>query len=198
MEWAQDDLPRQLPGRLWAAPTSGPPSVPAAAVAALLRPAEDGPAVLLMRRAERADDRWSGQVGLPGGFFQGQDGDLVQTARREAREELALDLARDARLLGALRPRSPLRGGAAGLSVLPLVFWTERAPRVELSAEASAAFWLPLGPAARGELAGEQRLLEPGGDLRLPAFSFAGSTIWGLTYRILTDLIERLRQEGAP
>lgn len=198
MDWAAHDLPRRLAARLEAPPNAAPPSVPAAAVAALLRPAEDGPAVLLMRRAERADDRWSGQIGLPGGFFQGQDGDLVQTARREAQEELALDLARDARLLGALVPRSPLRGGAAGLSVLPLVFWTERAPPVELSAEASAAFWLPLGPAARGELSGEQRLPGPHGDLRLPAFSFAGGTIWGLTYRILTDLLERLRRDGTP
>jgi 8-oxo-dGTP pyrophosphatase MutT (NUDIX family) len=164
-------------------------------VALLLCPQPDGPAVLLMRRAERAGDRWSGQIGLPGGFYQDADGDLLATARREAREELALELERDAQLLGALTPRSPLRGGAPGMAVLPLVFWSDRAPPVQLSAEASAAFWMPLGPAARGEFDGEQRLAGPSGEHRFPAWSFAGATIWGLTHRILRDLIERLPPE---
>jgi 8-oxo-dGTP pyrophosphatase MutT (NUDIX family) len=195
MEPALADLPRWLAARLGPPPFAGPTSGPAAAVALLLCPEPDGPAVLLMRRAERAGDRWSGQIGLPGGFYQALDGDLRATARREAREELALDLERDAQLLGALTPRSPLRGGASGLAVLPLVFWSERTPAVELSAEASAAFWMPLGPAARGEIDGEQRLEGPSGELRLPAWRFAGATILGLTHRILRDLIERLPGE---
>ena len=41
--------------------------------------------ILLMRRAQREGDRWSGQIGLPGGHAEDFDEDLVATARRESR-----------------------------------------------------------------------------------------------------------------
>ena len=43
------------------------------AVAALLRYRSEAPEVLLMQRAARPEDRWSGQVSLPGGRAEPQD-----------------------------------------------------------------------------------------------------------------------------
>src|SRR4051812_5040072 len=69
-----------------------------------LRPAPDGQRraavavvlhdrrVLLMKRAERAGDPWSGHISLPGGGYQASDGDLRVTAIRETREELGVEL----------------------------------------------------------------------------------------------------------
>ena len=51
--------------------------------------------VLLMRRAERADDSWSGQWSLPGGRREPGDLDLVETALRELEEECGIRLGRD-------------------------------------------------------------------------------------------------------
>ena len=63
-----------------------------AAVALLLRGVHlDELEVLLMKRAEREGDRWSGQIGLPGGHEEEADQDLVETARRESREEVGVD-----------------------------------------------------------------------------------------------------------
>src|SRR3989442_10873051 len=64
---------------------------------------------LFIRRAQRADDPWSGQVALPGGRRDAGDADLFATAVRETREETGIDLAGAERLgrLDDLYPRTP-------------------------------------------------------------------------------------------
>src|SRR5258706_13265424 len=75
-----------------------------AAVALVLSPSlADAPALslLLVRRAERDGDPWSGHMALPGGHAHPSDVDLLHTARRETLEEVGIDLT-DAELLGRL------------------------------------------------------------------------------------------------
>jgi hypothetical protein len=54
-----------------------------AAVALLLRPSSDGPELLLIRRAEREGDPWSGHMALPGGRADPGDRDAAATAAAE-------------------------------------------------------------------------------------------------------------------
>src|SRR5262245_58224247 len=49
-----------------------------AAVAVVFAP--DPESLLLIQRAERQDDRWSGQMALPGGRWSNADPDLLATA----------------------------------------------------------------------------------------------------------------------
>jgi 8-oxo-dGTP pyrophosphatase MutT (NUDIX family) len=186
-------LPNQLHGRLKEPPRVAPVGR-SAAVAVLLAPATDGPQVLLMRRAERVGDRWSGQISLPGGFHQPADVDLLATALRETREELGIELSRDGRLLGALEIRAPVRQVESPVSVLPLVFWADTPPAAVLSEEAVEAFWLPLGSVRRGERNSTYRLVLPGRVEQHPAWTNGPHLIWGLTYRILSELLERLTE----
>ena len=86
-----------------------------AAVAAVLRPGLDDTEVLLIRRAERPGDPWSGQMAFPGGHLEDDDPHLAHTAMRETAEEVGLDLADDA-LIGALAPiRANPRGTCSWL-----------------------------------------------------------------------------------
>src|SRR6266496_2904631 len=66
---------------------------PEAAVA-LLHARAPAESVLLMRRAEREGDSWSGHWSLPGGRREPGDSDLLDTALRELEEECGIRLAR--------------------------------------------------------------------------------------------------------
>ena len=146
--------------------------------------------MLLMKRAERTGDPWSGHIALPGGGYQFEDRDLLATAIRETHEELGIDLSRE-QLLGNLAPLSPRAAEPALIEVTPFVFRTEAAPEATCGPEAFSAFWLPLELARSGALDGIYRYPVTSGDpLTFPSWSYDGHAIWGLTLRILNDLLD--------
>jgi len=165
-----------------------------AAVAALLRFGPGGPEVLLMKRAERDDDRWSGHVSLPGGRAEADDADLLSTALRETREELGLDLGRAARLLGELDAvRAVARGKILPMTITPFVFCQIEDHPVVPGAEAESWFWLPLGRAAAGALDGTHELRLGPVPVKLPCWRHEGYLVWGLTYQMLRGLLDLVR-----
>jgi 8-oxo-dGTP pyrophosphatase MutT (NUDIX family) len=166
-----------------------------AAVAIVLRELSAGPEVLLIRRAERHGDPWSGHMAFPGGREAPGDDDLLATALRETREELALDLAAAGTLLAPL-PELPAvaRGRSTGMVIAPFVF--ELTAEVTLAYkldEVSEALWVPLGPLMHGSLRSTIPYELAGQSLTLPAHDVEGRKVWGLTYRMLEDLFSLLR-----
>jgi len=161
-----------------------------AAVAAILREGSAGPEVLLMRRIEHEADPWSGHVSFPGGNVDASDATLLDTAMRETREEVALDLARDARLVCRLASLEAV-GRRLGfeMDITPFVFRLEAEVTPVAGAEAQAVFWLPLLAAARGELDGQYRWNDGAVTKLLPCWNFGGHTVWGMTHRMLSSLL---------
>jgi 8-oxo-dGTP pyrophosphatase MutT (NUDIX family) len=160
-----------------------------AAVAMILRFDRGEPEVVLMKRSERADDRWSGQISLPGGHADPAE-DLLDTAVRETREEVGIDLARSGRLLGRLpRIQAKARGRLIPMGITPFVFARHEDVEPTTSVEAEEVFWFPLGRAAAGELSTVYRLRHEGVDLKLPSWRFEARTVWGLTHEMLSALL---------
>ena len=160
------------------------------AVAALLRFDRGVPDVLLMKRVERTDDRWSGHISLPGGRESAADPDLLATAVRETREEVGVDLHACARLIGRLAPvRAVAEGHIQPLIIAPFVFVQTGPVTIELGDEAEEAFWFPLDRALSGELADEYEYVVGASTRILPSWRYQGHVIWGLTYRMLDDLL---------
>jgi 8-oxo-dGTP pyrophosphatase MutT (NUDIX family) len=143
--------------------------------------------VVLMKRTERLGDPWSGHISLPGGGYQATDTDLRTTAIRETREELAIDLS-GARVLGHFAPLSPRIAGPGGIEVTPFVFALADEPTPVPGPEALSAFWLPLLQAASGAL--DAQYVYEGSGISFPSWSYEGHVVWGLTWRILSLVIE--------
>ncbi len=160
-----------------------------AGVAAILR-FDAGPEVLLMQRASRPGDKWSGHVSFPGGREAPEDPDLLNTAIRETREEVGMDLAEQGQYLGRLDGvRAVARGKPLSMMIVPYVFAVSRAPALSLGDEADSAFWLPLVEASTGGLDGVYEYELGPAKWSLPCFRYRGYTVWGLTYQMLTDFL---------
>ncbi|GMV12635.1 MAG: hypothetical protein AMXMBFR56_08590 [Polyangiaceae bacterium] len=165
-----------------------------AAVAAVLRAGPTGAEVLLIRRAEHERDPWSGHMAFPGGRFDPEDAHLLATARRETLEEVGLDLERSAELLGALEPLPAVaRGRRVGLTIAPFVFELLGSVELRPNHEVVEALWAPLSGLARGEGRAKVDYVLDGQKLELPAWDVEGRVVWGLTYRMLDSLLERVR-----
>ena len=155
-----------------------------ASVAVVLR--EHGvPSVLLIRRANRADDPWSGQVAFPGGKVREGDKTLSETAIRETREEVGVDLSKHGDFLGYFTPFLTHTGS---MEVYPAVFVLKEDTTVRRNGEVASYRWVPLD-----KLTAEQSRstygVDMGGQFReVPALCVNGYVVWGLTYRIVTEL----------
>lgn len=168
------------------APDRSPPRERWAAVSVLLAPDPDS--VLLIRRAERSGDPWSGHIGLPGGRAERGDADLVDTAIRETAEEIGWPLSRDA-LLGELDdvwPRTPL---PQIIVVRPFIFRAAARRPTTPSPEVAEAFWVPLAELRDPTIYRDTPLQVRGQSLVFPAYHLPQGVVWGLTERILTPLL---------
>jgi 8-oxo-dGTP pyrophosphatase MutT (NUDIX family) len=161
-----------------------------AAVAVVLRQGEEGLEVLLIHRADNPRDPWSGHMSFPGGRVDPSDEDHRAAAMREAREEVDLDLDRDAKFLGRLsdnRPRG--RGRALGVVIEPFVFALEGEPELTSNDEVQEIVWMPVSFIA--DRANRSRFWwwRRWPPVRLPCYHFRGHLVWGLTLRILDELV---------
>jgi len=171
-----------------AKPEAAPGASPAA-VALILLEGPRGLETLLIRRAERADDPWSGQVALPGGRYDPADADLLVTAIRETREETGVDLSAAERLgvLDDLYPRTPT---LPAVVVRPFVFALASRPTLVPGVEAARVFWLPLDRLSQRGVRRDFTLPVRGVEHTFPAYVVDEIVIWGMTERILTPFLK--------
>lgn len=165
-----------------------------AAVAVVLREGPAGAEFVAIRRSEREGDPWSGHMALPGGREHPSDKDLVTTVARETHEEVGIDLRTHGRLLGRLDDLPAFAGGQPiRLVISPFVFSVNAPVEFALDQrEVARALWVPLAFLTRPEARGRIRFSLAGHELEHDAYVYEGHTIWGLTYRILSRLLDAL------
>jgi 8-oxo-dGTP pyrophosphatase MutT (NUDIX family) len=179
-----------LAAQAWTEPAHDP-ALPRAAVALVLRGGGEGPELLLIRRAEREGDPWSGHMALPGGREQADDASPARTAARETHEEVGIDLSAAGRLLGPVQPVWPLSSRAPRILVRAFVFWVQGPVRAVPNEEVDEIVWVSVEELRSPGAVTEHLLeIEGHGEMRFPAFGTRGYVIWGLTHRILTTFLE--------
>jgi 8-oxo-dGTP pyrophosphatase MutT (NUDIX family) len=140
---------------------------------------------LLVQRAEREGDPWSGQIGLPGGRVK-----PVESARaalhREVEEEVGIKLEEVGTELGKLSVGHPMR--RTGMRVQPWVYGLRIKPVVNIGpTEIADSFWVNLAELpSKKEISEITIRNEP---WRVESFVVEGKIVWGFTYRVLTELI---------
>lgn len=165
--------------------------VPHAAVAAIVDARGD---LLFMHRAEHEHDPWSGHLSFPGGRVEPEDAGALHGAIRETHEEVGLALSPD-QLLGRLDDLStrPVR---RHLVIEPFLFYVPELGSLHLNEEVQAVHRVSLDDL----LAGVGRASFPfdyrGQIVDLPCVDVEGRRLWGLTLRIVDDLLNRLDGRG--
>lgn len=183
----RSDLRTRLPGVLDPHPRPEPEE--GDRLAAVLLPLVDGERLVFTRRSEHLP-RHPGEISFPGGLQHPEDEDLAATALRETEEELGL-APEDVELVGALEP---VHTFVSAILVVPFVGLLRGEPDFrpnegeiaevlrygleELDAAESTVEWPRDGHVYRG-------FAYPMAD---------GNTVWGVTAKILHELIELLRR----
>lgn len=190
MEVTWDDVRRALAAR---PPQAVSPATGSrAAVALVLREGVSGIELLFIRRAEHPLDPWSGQMAFPGGRAEPGDADLAATAMRETAEEIGLALDAAERLGALDEVRAMARMRPMDLTIMPFVFRVDSPAHLRLGAEVRSVHWLPLGPLLGADLRSTMEYVHEGSPVQFPCVRVDEVVIWGLTYRMLLALGERL------
>lgn len=153
--------------------------------------APDPDSVLLIRRAEREDDRWSGHLALPGGRWQFEDADLLATARRETLEEVGVDLA-GVEPIGILDDLAPRTSVLPPILVRPFVFTLPAPAPLTPNHEVAGAWWFPVAELTRPGAAEPIEFARYGTLVRTVGYRLPMGVLWGMTERILSPLIKIL------
>ena len=152
--------------------------------------------ILLIQRAVRDGDPWSGQIALPGGRRDPEDATLQDTAIRETREETGLDLATDGAVLGMLdelRPRTPV---LPPIIVTPFVAVVAGDSPLRISDELADAFWVPWSTFEDPTRLDESTVQVRGASWTVTSYVLGERVVWGMTERMLRQLATRIRALG--
>jgi 8-oxo-dGTP pyrophosphatase MutT (NUDIX family) len=165
------------------------PELSWAAVAIVLTPDPDS--VLLIRRAERTGDPWSGHMALPGGRREPGE-NLLTTSIRECQEEVGFSLCQE-QLAGALPDVVPRTPSLPPLAIRPFVFVLPSRPSLLTNDEVAAAHWVNLAELLRPGAHHPVQIELQGHSRRVQAYQVSAGIVWGLTERILASLLEQLQ-----
>jgi 8-oxo-dGTP pyrophosphatase MutT (NUDIX family) len=165
------------------------------AVAVILKNSELGLEALMIKRAEREGDPWSGHMGFPGGRSEQSDQNILETARRETWEEIGLETQEHARYLGRLSDilTRPHRGRKP-MVVTPYLFTIDEVPNLNTNHEVADVIWVPLAFLAdvnnRESMQWKMKKI----NVSLPCYFYQQQRIWGLSLMMLDELVSLVRR----
>lgn len=129
----------------------------------------------------------SGQIAFPGGRRETYDKDLIDTAIREAEEEVGVKIERE-NVIGSL---TPVQIPVSGYSVLPVLATIDQKPTfTPCQDEVNKIFEVEL----TGFLSSftNKEIVARGYDISAPCFMIGETVVWGATAMVLNELKEIL------
>jgi len=152
-----------------------------------------GDRVLFIQRGSWDGDPWSGHVAFPGGKADDTDPNLRFTASREFMEEIGSPLD-DGRWLGRLHDlrARPVRD----MVIRPFVVQLPERPVLQQQGEVARSFTIPFSHLLEGRGRGSMAYSWQGTEISLPCVRLGDTVLWGLSLRIVDDLLDRIDNRG--
>ena len=141
-----------------------------AAVAMVLQVREGELHILMIKRAERDGDPWSGHMAFPGGRMEASDASGFEAARRELN-------ARPSR-------------GSLGMIVTPFVFRMDREVEFTPNYEVAEVVWVPLEFLLDLDNRQQMTWSFKGVDIPMPCYFYGKRRIWGMSLMMLDELLD--------
>ena len=168
------------------------------AVAMILQVRDGELHILMIKRAEREGDPWSGHMAFPGGRMDKIDANGFAVALRETEEEVGLALGAEDECIGRLsdlnaRPHK----GTFGMVVTPFVFRLAREVEFVPNYEVAEVVWIPLEfllePENRQQMVWEYKGME----IPMPCYMYGNRRIWGLSLMMLDELMDLIEGDDS-
>ena len=165
-----------------------------AAVAIMVREGQEATELLMIRRATREGDPWSGHMGFPGGRRDPEDRSNFSCALRETEEELGVDLSRWGAPLGELSDvNTGWRKDRPEMLVTPFIFSVSELPELIPNDEVDDVVWVPLhflmDEGNREPLEWEWK----GQKMETDSYLYDCYRIWGLSLMMIDEMMGLLR-----
>jgi len=158
----------------------------------LLYPVNDDVFTVFIRR-HKYEGPHSDQIGLPGGKYEKQDKDLVDTALRETREELGINTDK-IDILGTI---SHLFIPVSNIDVLPVIGYMKSKPEFKPdNSEVKYIHEISLKELFDPENISEKIITGENYKVNAPYYSAGGNVIWGATAMMLSEFNEILKKTG--
>ena len=161
-----------------------------AAVAIMVREGQEATELLMIRRATREGDPWSGHMGFPGGRRDPEDRSNFSCALRETEEELGVDLSRWGAPLGELSDvNTGWRKDRPEMLVTPFIFSVSELPELTPNEEVDDVVWVPLhflmDEGNREPLEWEWK----GQKMETDSYLYDCYRIWGLSLMMIDEMM---------
>ena len=156
------------------------------AVAILLNQ-EVTPSILMVKRAHRAGDPWSGDMAFPGGRMESRDQSYEATAIRELHEEVGVHIQKPPLAsLSTLWTKS--HNNFRPMAIHPYLFSIQSKLSFKLSHEVDEVVWIPLS-AFDGSLRKHFHWKLRFTTYKMPCFYYQKYRIWGLSLKMIEELL---------
>ncbi len=163
-----------------------------AAVLCLLYPQASDLHMVFIRRASHHNDKHSAQIAFPGGKVESSDNTIIDTALREANEEIGLD-PNQVNIIGEI---TPLPIPVSRFKVFPVLGYTDQTPIfIPQLSEVDEILEFPIEMLIDPGKVEKHRIKLSSGQWikNVPVYNINGHIIWGATAMILSEVIEIIR-----
>ena len=133
----------------------------------------------------------AGQIAFPGGKREKEDVDLIQTALREAEEEIGLR-RESVEILGRL---NTVYVQISNFLITPVVGWISEMPEIRIdSSEVDEVIFVSLEDLTNEQNRCDREMETRTGRIFVPGYEIDGCFIWGATAMILAELSDIVLQ----